>query len=234
MLTRGGLGLAVAWMLILATAGAAQAAITVANQKDSGPGSLRQAIEEAPPGETINVPAGTYSLTSGPLQISKGLTISGHTAADTIIRAGGPSRVIESGGEFDLTLANMTIRDGSVVNNGTLSQGGGIFTLGPRLTLRGVVVTGNTADASGSGGKGGGLAQGGGIFVLSGALNLIDTTVSGNTAATNGGNEKQGGLTQGAGVFALSDVTASNSTISGNVASATGGGGPSNAEQFGG
>ena len=42
----------------------AQAAIAVVNTNDSGPGSLRQALIEAPPGETIALPAGTYTLTS--------------------------------------------------------------------------------------------------------------------------------------------------------------------------
>ena len=73
----------------LMTTGSAQAAINVANTNDSGPGSLRQAISDAPPGETITVPAGTYTLTSDELTIEKSLTISGNSASDTIVRSGG-------------------------------------------------------------------------------------------------------------------------------------------------
>ena len=47
------------------------------NTNDSGPGSLRQAIVDAGPGEGIAVPAGTYTLTTGELTIAKSLTITG-------------------------------------------------------------------------------------------------------------------------------------------------------------
>ena len=57
-----------AGVLSLALGSAAQAA-TVANQNDAGAGSLRQAIIEASQGETIVVPAGTYTLTSKALLI---------------------------------------------------------------------------------------------------------------------------------------------------------------------
>ena len=70
----------------------AQASITVANDHDSGPGSLRQAIIDAAASETVVVPAGTYTLTGGELAIAKSLTIAGHAASDTIVRSGGTSR----------------------------------------------------------------------------------------------------------------------------------------------
>ena len=56
----------VALVLALAGAGSAAAAtITVANANDSGAGSLRQAIAEASPGETIVLPASAshYAVT---------------------------------------------------------------------------------------------------------------------------------------------------------------------------
>ena len=58
------LSIVLAALLTLALAGTAQAAPTVTNTNDSGPGSLRQAIAEAAPGETIAVPAGDYQLTA--------------------------------------------------------------------------------------------------------------------------------------------------------------------------
>lgn len=61
--------IALAATLLLAPAGA-QAA-TVANTNDAGAGSLRQAILDAAPGETIAIPTGTYTLTSGELAIAK-------------------------------------------------------------------------------------------------------------------------------------------------------------------
>src|SRR5260370_30103312 len=59
---------------------------TVATTVDGGPGSLRQAIVDAnasPGADTINVPAGYYSLTLGQLNITDDLTISGSNNPST-------------------------------------------------------------------------------------------------------------------------------------------------------
>jgi hypothetical protein len=56
--------------------GASADTIAVTSLGDSGPGSLRQAIADAPDGSTIIVPAGTITLAS-PLAIAKDLTITG-------------------------------------------------------------------------------------------------------------------------------------------------------------
>jgi len=54
------------------------ATITVTNTNDSGAGSLRQALANANNGDTINFAVtGTISLTSGGLQVTKNITISG-------------------------------------------------------------------------------------------------------------------------------------------------------------
>src|SRR5215469_2060442 len=102
-------------LIALIPAGTAGAAITVSNANDSGAGSIRQAITDAPPGETIVVPAGTYTLTSDELTIEKSLTISGHAAADTVIRSAGPFRVFDiAGAGNNVTISGVTIREGSL------------------------------------------------------------------------------------------------------------------------
>src|SRR5437867_5890699 len=55
------------------------ATITVTSSNDNGPGSLRQAILDASPGDTINFAPSvtTVTLTSGELVIDKNLTITG-------------------------------------------------------------------------------------------------------------------------------------------------------------
>jgi hypothetical protein len=65
--------------LLLGALGAARAdTLTVVNLDDSGPGSLRQAIADATPGDTIDFAVtGTITLTSGELVITNDLTISG-------------------------------------------------------------------------------------------------------------------------------------------------------------
>src|SRR6478672_11491327 len=187
MRARVALSLAAAGLLVLALAGQAQAAITVSNQNDSGPGSLRESVATAPPGETIVLPAGTYTLTSGPLSIKeKSVTIAGHTAADTIIRAGGAFRVIEILGPADVALSGVTIRDGNI--SAGAGEGVGILSVLADLTLRNSVVTNNTASLNGAPGSPGGVAEGVGILFVTGRLTMVETTVSNNIASVVGGS----------------------------------------------
>ncbi len=224
------------WLAALITlipAGTASAAITVSNTTDAGPGSIRQAISDAPPGETIVVPAGTYTLTSDELTIEKSLTISGHAPADTIIRSGGPFRVFDVGGAGNnITISGVTIRDGSLVTPGGVEEGAGVRNEEANVTLQNAVVTNNRADVSGTGsGDGGGVAEGGGIYSEDGALLLDGVSVTGNAVLANGaGGGGNGGVVEGGGVgfFEGTSVTIRNSDISGNVANATGGPGGGN------
>jgi hypothetical protein len=62
---------ALAAVIVLIPAASASAAITVSSTGDAGQGTIRQAISDAPPGETIVVPAGTYTLTSDELTIER-------------------------------------------------------------------------------------------------------------------------------------------------------------------
>ena len=233
MHARLALSLAVAGLMALGMAGTAQASITVANQNDSGGGSLRQAIAEAPSGETIVLPAGTYTLTSGALSIVKAVTISGHSAADTTVRAGGAFSVFNVSGSFAATISGVTIRDGNPPP-GPVVLGGGVKSTGANLTLRSVVLTHNTANANGAPGSSGGVALGGAVFAEGGTLSLLESNVTGNLATANGGSEKAGGVPLGGGVYANGALTVLNSSFSGNTAIALGGGGPSNAGQDGG
>jgi hypothetical protein len=220
----------------LALAGSAQAS-TVANPNDSGAGSLRQAIADAPAGETIVVPAGTYTLTSDELTIEKSLTISGHSAGDTIIRSGGAFRVFDIGGSGNnVTISDVTIRDGHNLDPGGIAAGGGLANLKANLTLRNVVVVNNQADANGAGGGGGGIAEGGGIVSQGGALTLENTVVSGNSASAIGGSGAGGGIAEGGGVafFGGTSITIRNSTFTGNAADARGGSGGGGGESEGG
>ena len=65
--------------LLLSATDAPAATITVTNGNDSGSGSLRHAILDASPGDTINFAPSvtTVTLTSGELVIDKNLTITG-------------------------------------------------------------------------------------------------------------------------------------------------------------
>jgi len=174
------------------------AAITVTNQADSGPGSLRDAIAAAAPGDTINfsltLPA-TITLTSGELLISKNLTISGPGASNLAISGMNASRVFEIGSGFTVAISGLTIQ------NGSADTGGGIFNVGT------LMLSNSTVSSNSVSGNGGGIYN-------NGTLTMTNSTLSGNSAGVGGGIYTYGAT-----------VTLSNSTLSGNSASYYGGGG---------
>jgi hypothetical protein len=222
--------IATAAALLLIPAGTAEATITVANNNDSGLGSLRQAINEAAPGETIVVPANTYTLSSDELTIEKSLTIAGQGATGTTISSGGPFRVFDvSGAGNNVTISGITIRNGHEGSPGGVAEGAGLRNEKANLTLLSVVVTDNHVDVSGnSSGQGGGIAEGGGILSKEGSLTLEGSTVSGNSATARGaGGGGGGGIAEGGGLelLAPASVTIRNSNIAGNVVDVRGGSG---------
>ena len=170
------------------------AAITVTNQADSGPGSLRDAIAAAAPGDTINfsltLPA-TITLTSGELLISKNLTISGPGASSLTISGNNSSRVFEIGSGFTVAISGLTIQ------NGSADTGGGIVNSGT-LMLSNSTLSGNRATIAGGG------------ILNAGTLTLINSTLSGNDSCCYFG---------GGGIFNQGMATVTNSTFSGNSTS---------------
>src|SRR5262245_38657399 len=121
------------------------ATITVTNTNDSGAGSLRQAIADASPGDTINfsvaTPA-TITLTSGELVVSKNLTISGPTTGRLSVSGNGTSRVFNIGGDYSaptVTISNLTIMNGTNTDFG----GGGIYNFFSTLTITNSTISGN-------------------------------------------------------------------------------------------
>jgi hypothetical protein len=191
-------------LALLALPAPALAAPAVTNTGDSGAGSLRQAIVDASDGDTIDIPAGTYTLTGGQLEIDKSLTLVGASARTTSLDAGGSSRVLNVDSGETLHVARVT------VTGGHADQGGGIFNNGT-LFVDSAQVTGNTAigDAMFGG-------QGGGIFHNGTAMTVTNSNVSGNVADGSAGATFSGG--QGGGIFANDPYTLSNVTVAGNEA----------------
>ena len=99
--------------------------IIVDNTDDAGAGSLRQAIADAKPGDRVVITAtGTIALTSGQLEITETLTISGPGAGSLSISGNDSSRVFTITSGVDVTISGVTIRDGSA------TDGGGVYNRG--------------------------------------------------------------------------------------------------------
>ena len=215
----------------------------VTTTNDSGPGSLRQAIIDAnasPEDDTILLPIGVYTLSSGVLEIEASggvLQIEGlgNAAVETTIDADGNSRVFKILSGAELVIENLTITGGQAPDaetNGVGGDGGGILNSGT-LTIRDSVVTGNR---SGDGGafnfslfRGG---HGGGIFVVDGSSLTIERSVISDNEAGAGADSAQPGSGvapggDGGGVYLglTTTVSITETTFSGNRAGLGGGGG---------
>lgn len=237
--------------MVCLTALSAQAAVlTVTNTDDSGIGSLRDTIDVAHSGDTIQFDAAlngqTITLTTVEILIDKNLTINGPGANQLTVQrstANGTAafRLFEI--SRSVTLTGLTLANGKSADVGGTyyPAGGAIYFYGPSLTVANCVISGNSAE------------YGGGIYVSSGisspTLTLTNSVVSGNSAENGGGifihytfsyfaqagrlvmtNSTISGnvaTSQGGGIFNQGSATITNSTISANVATAdvAGGGG---------
>ena len=154
---------------------------TVGNLADNGPGSLRQAIDDAnanPGADVIRFASpvgGTLTLTSGQLSITDDLILDGPGTHRLTISGNDASRVFSvSGGATDveirdLTIANGRATDAAVVGPiGPVTLGGGLLNTGAHVSLSHVTMDNNQAV--------GPIAQGGAIANFSGATLVMDTT----------------------------------------------------------
>ncbi|MEG4278333.1 DUF4347 domain-containing protein [Microcoleus sp. MON1_C1] len=183
------------------------ATIVVANNSDSGPGSLRAAIATAVAGDIITFAPGlagqTITLTSGQLDIpaGKNITVDGSAAPGLTISGNNTSRVIGTGGSTNVTLKNLIVANGKVSgtdpNNEATSAGGGIQTGGSStLTLENCQVNNNVA------GFGGGIHTG-----FRSTTNVINSKFSGNDGSLANNTERGGGAiaTKSGGVLTIRD-----------------------------
>ncbi len=160
--------------------------LTVLNNADSGPGSLRAEIAATTSGDTIafspTLKGRTINLTSGELVVSKSLSINGGAAANVTVSGGNVSRVFDISGDANVTFRGLNITDGSS------NAGGGVLVeSGSSLNITQCTLTANRAlgDSNGN-------ALGGAIWNQGGAsLNISQSGLSGNE--TDGRNQSYGG-----------------------------------------
>jgi hypothetical protein len=199
---------------------------TVTTVKDGGPGSLRQAIAVAAPGDVVNfklkLPA--VIVLTNTLVISQDLTVLGpDPSALTVMRSratntpGFPVFDVEAG---TVTLAGITIQNGSAFSGTNIHDnlGGGILNRG-NLTVRNCVITGNSAPTTDWGTNAVGfrysLGFGAGIFSDRGQLTVLNSTISDNQATAAGG---------GICTFETDPFLAQGCTVNNNFAAVQGGG----------
>ncbi len=204
--------------LLLSATNTAAATITVTNENDSGSGSLRQAIIDASPGDTINFAPSvtTVNLTSGELVIDKNLTITGPGANRlTVQPSANASRIFHiSSSTETVSISGMTISNGVPVDG---SGGGGILSAGV-LTLTDCTISDNLVGIDNYPGGGGVLNEG--------TMTITGCTISNNLARQLGlfllaRSSEGGGIWNGVGILNGGSLIITNSTISGNTSSAS-------------
>ena len=172
--------------------------------------TIGHAISLAASGDSIIVAPATYHET---ITIAISLNVIGSGARTTIIDGQAAGSVIAISSPAQVTLANITVR------NGLASFGAGIYNEG-RLTINSSTVTGNNANVRGNRvisccSYGGGIYNG-----TNGTLTINNSTISANRAG--GGPWICGGLVpcqgSGGGIANVGQLRINNSTISGNSA----------------
>jgi hypothetical protein len=164
---------------VLSVAEAPPQTLVVTNTNDSGAGSLRAAVAAALPGDIVTFsPAltsggpATITLTSGRLEIIKGITIQGPGRDLLAVSGNNASSVLNVSGAADLLVSSITLRDGTVASGQT--GAGASVAANSELTMSGCRVT------MCSGGYGAGLD-------VPGVAILVDSEVSDCAAGNNGG-----------------------------------------------
>jgi hypothetical protein len=242
------LALLIAPLLSLATTPAHAATLGVSNTNDSGAGSLRQAIADAAPGDTITfeLPNPSIITLNSELVIAKNLTISGPSAAALTISGNNASRVFfinpgASGASsgppatsLAVSISNLTIAngrakggDGGAANiaggsGGAAGMGGAVFVNNSNLTLSGVTFSANQAqggNGSGGGGSFFGAAGGGGVGGNGGGTNF-----PGGVGGSGGALGGSGGAGGAAGIYLPEGSNGGNGGTGGDGAGAGGGG----------
>ena len=209
-------------------------AMIVTTSADSGPGSLRQIVDQADLGTSITFAPGlsgqTILLTSGQISLNKPLGISAAALpAGITINGNGASRIFEVGTNAVVVLSSLTLTNGydanptGLLNGAPGGGGGGAIRNGGTLTMNQCNVAGNRAVFAGGLRNEGSLtfnqgtlqrnaalgSHGGGIN-NAGTLFINQSTISGNTATNNGGGIRNAG----AGTFTLAQCTLSSNTAS--------------------
>lgn len=183
-----------------------QPSTVVSSLADSGPGSLRQIVTDAPPGSTITFGvSGTITLTSGAIGLNKDLTINGSNPYQVTISGNNTDRVFTIGGAgTDIAIYGIRVING----NAGGGDGGAIYVFpGTTLNMQYSVMENNIAGTSPFTGKGGA------IFIDNANATIFNSSLRNNTAGTNPANNYGGAIA----LFNGGTVAVTQSCLTGNV-----------------
>ena len=191
--------------------------------------SLREAIRYSAAGDTIQLQAGTYRLTrlgpiedigsTGDLDVSRSLTITGAGAQQTIVDGNSSDRAFDiQPGVPGVTISDLTVRNGVAFASSSTSpvEGGGIRNNGHLTLLRTTVTNNRTAVILGRA-SGGGLWNGPGATLELRYSTVSNNTVEGGTAMTDFA-VAVGSMGAGGGIYTLGRLDVRDSTIADNQA----------------
>lgn len=200
-------------MPLFMTPGATAATYTVTKTADTNDGScsttdcsLREAINTAAHGDTISIPAGTYTITrtgsdeengdTGDMDLFSDVSIIGSsTPGATIIDASGTDRAFDIFWDVTASISHLTII------NGSADTGGAVFVRpNSTLSVSNATFSNNTA-----------TKNGGAIYNYEGTLTVTASTFNANEAAKNGG------AIISSGILTISDCTIFNNVAAGAI-----------------
>jgi hypothetical protein len=201
------LAVAVAAMLAVASPAWAET-FTVTNTDDSGPGSLRQAIEDSNADPFVEDTATFAPEARGRITLASSLTVNGPLK----IEGPGAEALTISGNNLvrplwvdgNLKLSGVTVLDGRASGpNNFDNYGGAVFVENGTLNIEDSVLRNNTA-----------AIRGGAIYNISGFVNVTNSTLSDNLAQTV--NEGGGAIYNQSFFLLPCRVNVTGSTLSGN------------------
>ena len=177
--------------------------IMVQNLNDSGPGSLRTAVQTAnaqPGSDTIefdNRLRGSIVLTTGQLVISDAVVITGLGAARLSVSGNNASRIFQIQPGTTVSISDLSLINGRQTTTDAIGinviRGGAILNQGSFLTLDRVTLAGNRAESTGEGFGSANVVGGGAVANTSQAMLVArnctfrDNTASGGTSYAFGG-----------------------------------------------
>ncbi|HEY4827331.1 MAG TPA: fibronectin type III domain-containing protein [Solirubrobacteraceae bacterium] len=193
-------------LIVLVCAATAQAATIVVNTTSdaaptdnecsgtAGDCSLRQAVDKASPGDTIELGSGDYALTLGTdIEITKSLLIEGAGVSSTSIdgsqnrgsnQYGETARIFRTDSEADVTIEDLTFTGGddgtdevpcNACDTDQLNGGGALWNDGATVVINDVAFTNNS-----------GSPVGGAISASGGTLTLTDDSFTDDGAGIGG------------------------------------------------